>query len=230
MKTVAVTAGMGRWFPEFAKKLADRVNHLASYVDDGIECIDASSKLPWQDIRNHRMAGGWVWDAVPDDVERVVWIDCDAIPIRPLRLSELPEGRFCAVSDVGLSVEIAKEQWPPLRPVTSYFNSGVYFATRETQPIFEQYKCMGMESDPQERRFPDQDLLNYLIWKNRSESTDDPAGWVSIPYEWNALLWSYMPPRPRIIHFAGIQNRRDQMEMMYNVLAENERWLLELSK
>ena len=121
MKTIAITAGFGDPFAEWARRLTGRINQLSNFVDDGIRCI--SIPAPPDGIPCLTMIGGWMWDYVPDDVERVLWLDCDIVVTSPIQLSDLPEGRFCAVRDLDSYRDMCKTVWPILDPVEHYFNA-----------------------------------------------------------------------------------------------------------
>ena len=92
MKTLAVTAGLGP-FAGFARRLASRFERL-----NGIHLRVIGPR----DVRRFgaRLASPMLvkllaWEVVPRDVERIVWVDADCVPIEPL--GEIPRAPFAAV-------------------------------------------------------------------------------------------------------------------------------------
>lgn len=224
MRTVAITAGVHYWYPEAAKCFAERWNRLAGYVDDGFECIDLSNVLPWKDMVDHCFCKYHVWDVIPEDVERIIWVDCDCFQTRPVRLGELPDARFSAVPDAEQSQEKMRAGWPPAADVVRFFNAGVFMCTRELRPMFDVMKAIDQDLSAT-RDYGDQSWINLHVARTYKDFNTNPTGWYDLGNEWNSLPDKEQPSRPILVHLAGVWNRWNYLKLMYGAWDEIERFV-----
>ena len=149
------------------------------------------SDLPKEALRSHsQYSKAWLWDVVPDDVDRILYFDFDLVPLRPL--PEIPDAPFVAVPDAQWYSEAQAARYLLLDDTAKYFNSGFFIAKRETRPAFEKLKALVERKHPNDTRPYDQTKLNLLIqseyevaWLPRScnviaPSADSEAGEAAI--------------------------------------------------
>lgn len=86
----------------------------------------------------------WLWDMVPRDTERILCMDYDIVPLRPM--DELPDAPLVVVPDSQGYIERRAVEYPIIAD-TCYFNAGFFIARRDTQPLFEQLKTFAIDRD-----------------------------------------------------------------------------------
>ncbi len=191
MKTLAVTAGLGP-FAGFARRLASRFERL-----NGIHLRVIGPR----DVRRFgaRLASPMLvkllaWEVVPRDVERIVWVDADCVPIEPL--GEIPRAPFAARSDFPGTREIAARTVPRAAGLKRYFNAGVFVATRRALPVFEEL-ARDVALLPADL-FGDQTFLNIEVERRL-------GGFTELAPEWNWRPDREGPPRAgvKLLHVAG---------------------------
>ena len=192
--TYIVTFAEGKWSP-FADQIVENFREVS-----GLPVIRIRD-----DREDYKLWYKWmkccIWDHVPDDCERIIWLDADIVLLQPF--PQLPEGDWCAVLDWPGTFHHAKEQWPSLRSVTQYFNAGVFVITRKTQPLFEHMKTQAPVTADQYGHHKDQGWLNRELSKERWREELDI---VELPQKWNWLLkvWGPPPNDSILVHLAGM--------------------------
>lgn len=142
------------------------------------------------------------WGLVPQDTERIIYMDNDMIPVKPL--PPLPEEDFAAATDCDKINEDAKKRWPLMRYAKRYFNSGFFIANRKLEEVF--FEVLARQTTANEAKWPwfrDQTLLNLEVQMAVRE------GKISVkilPREWNymALLDEEPVEGAYMIHASGI--------------------------
>jgi len=202
MKTMAVSFGDGHL--DVGAKFA--VERFAELNDVEAMVMDAE-KIP-NNLNAAAYMKAWIFDAVPSDVERVVWIDADLIPIRSI-IDVMPDYPipFSAVTDAPKSRQIAEWDVPEVEEIRVYFNSGFFIAHREAEPVFEEWKKMAV--DGVDRVYWDQTPMNLLVDKMLS-----PGDVFELPPTFNWLSsFGYMPEEVRMYHMAG-WDKNEKVEVM----------------
>ena len=142
-------------------------------------------------------AKAWLWDMVPSDVERVLFMDFDVIPISPL--GDIPDCEFGAALATS-SLPIASDIFPFIRSSGIYFNTGVFLARRSTRPAFEQLKaftcCKDIVMNQQE-----QGTFNLLIQAMCDVTV--------LPQSWNYQILSHSgyEAKPKLLHIVGAKSK-----------------------
>ena len=232
MRTVAVTAGMQWWYPEAARRFTERFNRLASYRDDGFECVNANELLKgqWSRIKDHRFIKSYLWDVLPEDIDRILWLDCDMFQSRPIGLSDLPDVPWAAVRDTKWTDEKTREEYAwAQNEVIQFFNGGVFLAKRETRDIFEFVKGISEQiiaGEMKTHHTGDQKWFNLAVARKYKDFANNYSGWLDMGNEWNVIKGRDRPRQPIFTHFAGVHDRWTIMELMYNAADEVERFLL----
>ena len=235
MRTVAVTGGLGNHYSLNAKRFTDRFNHLSQYVPDGFECINVNNLLhTWRVVPlDQWFLKAYLWDVLPDDIERLVWFDCDIVQMRPIGLSDLPDVPFAAAPDSRWTDVNTFDLWPPSEDVERFFNSGVMICKRETRDVFDQVKEIAEKincGEIKKQAVGDQRWFNLFVARKYKDYKTNPTGWHILGNEWNFMKDRDKPLRPIFIHFAGVNNRWTLMDFFYYGMAENERFVLGLKE
>jgi len=192
MKTVVVSFGDGR-HAEYAKVALRRFEQL-NEVESWMLNIEA---LP-RGLSHPTWAKAWIWESVPSDVERVIWIDTDVIPIRPI-MDLIPDFAipWCAVEDIEISRQEAEWDKERVEGVRTYFNAGVFVAHRSTEPMFRRLQEIALLG--KRYQFSDQTPMNLLVDEMFGEEE-----FVKLPRECNWLLpFGDIPADVRMVHLAG---------------------------
>jgi hypothetical protein len=215
MKTLAITMAHDESWLELARLMAARFERL-----NGLPCRilgpEAFARFESPSHSDEDRKPTWLkahlWDEVEPDVERLIWIDADSIPLRPL--GPLPDAPFAARLDAGTVPEKAL-QMPEWSDLPFYFNSGFFVATRETRPAFERLKTL--------RHHPvkgpsggEQSWLNHCIHRLLP-----PERIAILPSE---ISYMYVdgdvPPGAKMIHFAGLYHKRyETMRIFHQTLS-----------
>lgn len=193
MRTVAVTAANLKLRP-FAAAVAKRFTELSDF-----ECLDLSGSMPWSHMKHPSWCKAWIWDFVPADVERIVWIDADCFPLRPMELCHVPDADFAALPDARGTFTAEQGRCPFLAGLTRYFNAGVFVARRGATEALMRELGERMHEEITGNCW-DQSWFNYLVAR-------DIPDWWELPREFNCNPRSMFCEEPFIIHFAGIPNR-----------------------
>jgi hypothetical protein len=85
----------------------------------------------------------WLWDLVPIDTQRILYMDYDVVPLRSL--PEIPDAPFVAAPDAQEYVDRRAVEYPLIAMTGRYFNAGLFVARRDTRPLFEQLKAFAVE-------------------------------------------------------------------------------------
>ena len=190
MKSLIVTAGTGQTYEDEAKRLTGHINRISAGVAGAVPALDLSDQVPWGKIGHPYMVHVWLWKILPKDIDRLVWLDTDTYVTRPILSEELPTAPFSAVRDGYTNAHNSKSfmrDRKVLRGIPSYFNAGVFYATRESIPAFELFA----EMEPvmfreTSRPLREQDLLNWTMWKHFANCSPRDCGWNRIGGQWNA--------------------------------------------
>jgi lipopolysaccharide biosynthesis glycosyltransferase len=194
MKTLVVSFGDGRYLQpaQASVKRFSRLNDVEGMVLD-------INKLP-ERMEHPAWAKAWIWDQVPKDVERVIWIDADVVPVRPIMdiLPDFPVP-FAAVQDAKQSRQTAEWGNEKVEDLDVYFNSGVFVAHRDSEPMFREWR--EGSSVKSKQPFVDQTPLNLMLAKHLK-----PGEISELPKicNWIGGFGSF-PQTVRMVHFAGLQ-------------------------
>lgn len=140
----------------------------------------------------------WLWDLVPAATQRILFLDFDIIPLRPL--PEMPDVPFIASPDVHWYDARMRAMYPSLAD-GHYFNAGFFVAHRDTQPCFEQLKSFAVAQGynaPYENTF-EQTPFNHLI------QSQFAVHWL--PHTVHCMAHTDYPELPTacLLHLAGVQ-------------------------
>lgn len=143
-------------------------------------------------------------DLLPANVGRVIYLDCDVICVSKLReLWRIGEdvGFLAAVRDVWVDRDTEYKRRLGMPADSSYYNSGVLLINLDAwrrHNVADRLLSFAFEGT--QRRFVDQDAINFVLWKEITE----------LPRRWNTLVTSPIPGEARtaietaaIIHFAS---------------------------
>lgn len=120
--------------------------------------------LPKEALLGHpAYAKAWLWDVVPADTQRILFIDFDMVPLRAL--PKLPDAPFLAVPDAQWYLDRIRAMYPFFAKTRYVFNAGFFVARRETRCCFDQLKSFVVNSGypGPYGDLPEQTLLNHLI-------------------------------------------------------------------
>jgi lipopolysaccharide biosynthesis glycosyltransferase len=149
--------------------------------------------------------------ALPAEVERVLYLDCDTLctnslaPLFDVDMGGVPLGAVRdpfnrRLLDMGGLPGLA--DYPELDPRACYFNSGVLLidVARWKECEVTERSLAYLARHAHESRYPDQDALNYAVYGN----------WLRLSHRWNDLMaWRLEPEYggslsdSAIIHPAG---------------------------
>jgi len=161
----------------------------------------------WDDLISPHWIKARIWDLVPKDVDRVVWLDSDCVPVAPM--DPWPDCPFAAVEDQAIGRWQDAVADKRLAMLDRYFNAGVWIATRETIPMFHAIQKM----EPVGIHY-EQGAFNLAV----AEHFPD---WYGLPKSHNFMGPEPMPANTVISHSAGkkipetwqaIRNLLDQLE------------------
>ncbi|MCK6376013.1 MAG: hypothetical protein L6Q69_18205 [Zoogloea sp.] len=156
------------------------------------------SILPWHFDFSVLPHPAWVkafiWDFVPEHVERLVWVDADAVCIRPF--GTLPGAAFSAVEDCDSTFKGERKKLTPVNECDRYFNSGLFVCTRQSRPVFDELKDMMFERE--HGGCLEQSWLNILVQRRLGGFDPMPRG-----CNWIPVCSPDKPGRLRVIHLAG---------------------------
>lgn len=215
-KTLIITAAKGVRHERWAAQL---VRHL-NWLHGDIPAIDLSRRVDWDAMSCPLMVKAHVWRLVPEQVERIVWIDVDTYVTRPIYGNELPTYPFSAVPDPWVATTVADNkdtgEFALYRYLPGYFNSGVFVATRDSIPAFE----WAIEQELNLQRedvdwFREQDLLNYAVWTMLGGQRHDDPGWHVMDEAWNYMHSNRLGSMSDavVIHLAGTKGEEKQREL-----------------
>lgn len=155
MKTIAITYGDGEYLLWVRRMAAhfERLNDIPTLVIPPADCPEGLPHPAW--------IKAWIWDFVPHDVDRIIWLDGDVVPMKSI-VDLLPgdDIAFAAVEDIAPSVADARKTYPPARGFAHYYNAGVFVVTRELQQGFEAFKEMRHKP---EILYAEQSYLNQIV-------------------------------------------------------------------
>ena len=193
MNTWAVVVGVGEsvW-SSAAHRIAARITRLNPEVQ--ARAITTRDELPNVQFRHISWSRLWIWDMVPRNCERVIWIDADCVPLRAFPM--IPVAPFAAVTqDARGHANIF--DFPILAVWKKRFNAGVFVATRASMPAFE--LAQQMMRYVRTVSCWEQYWLNLAVW-----STLPDKSFEELPSTWN---WKprdgSIPADVLIVHAAG---------------------------
>ncbi len=200
MSTLAVTYGDGSFQP-IAESFAHRFAEINGVEAIAIDPLDAPA------LDDPSWVKAFLWDLVPKSVDRIIWFDCDCIPIAPVMdLFPNSDYPFGAVGDIPESITEAMRHYPDAKKCKYYFNAGFFFARRVTQPLFEEWKGYIEEG----AGFRDQTSLNILL----NRYYDNPEVFFLPPLVNWMGAFGMAPAEVRMLHLAGWPNARQKMQML----------------
>lgn len=184
----------------YVRRIADRfeeLNNIPVRTLTPADVGDIKEKLVYPQFARY-----YGWNFVPEDVEYMIYMDTDLIPVKPL--PELPTEDFSAVSDIAVLNEDVKKQWALFKTAQCYFNSGFFIASRKMKPIFEE--VLLRQTTAHKAKWPwfhDQTLLNIEVQMALR------VGRISVrmlPKEWNhlAIMDLETVKDAYMLHVAGI--------------------------
>jgi len=142
----------------------------------------------------------WLWDIVPDRVDRIMFMDWDVLPVRPL--GEIPDCSFGACrgySDIGP----VSKYLPFIRETGLFFNAGLFLAGEVTRPLFDQVKPFACKWEYSLLRYADQGMFNVLL--------QDGLDITVLPDDWNyqpAVIGGNYVQEPKMLHFSALGDER----------------------
>lgn len=144
----------------------------------------------------------YIWQLVPDDVDRVIFVNNDIIPMAPLPFNELPDCDFAAVADQPSVYEAVSARIPVIKRAGTYFNTNVFMATRKTAPLFKRILAMQSNLLDMEPWWGDQTLVNMLV---RAAVEAGEIKFEQLDRRWNSLslIDPTAPDSPYLISLAG---------------------------
>jgi lipopolysaccharide biosynthesis glycosyltransferase len=159
-------------------------------------------------LASPKFAKCYLWDLMPDSVDRILYYDRDIVPMRAL--GELPDADFAAAPDIDQVLERGKTLWPLFQQTRFYFNSGLMLARRNTRPVFDMVKSMQC-SRRDAANFHDETLFNLVAHHMH--------GVYRLPRAWNyiALSESHIVPAPKMVHCCGCMRPFTLMEVLLNL-------------
>ena len=203
MKTEYVTLGIGPVFEEMAQlaaQLFTKINNVPVRVITGKD-LPKSLPHPW-------WGKAYIWDLVDPDTERILYFDSDMISQKPL--GELPDGKFVASLDGGAKTHILPDLQErkinlPELDLDNYFNSGLFICTRDTRPIFDEFKKYPCDFDKY-GRFPEQTIFNMLVKKHLGNWSKLPIGFVNV-----LTRDSFTNHIVKLMHLAGYLGKKTEI-------------------
>ena len=194
MNTAVITAGIGphaRW----AKRLAERFRYLNPDLTPVRVVTDRDVRRLGLGLASPMLVKAFLWDLVPADADRLVWIDADCLPVAPL--GEIPEcWQFAAREDFGGTRELAARSIPLAAKVGFYFNSGVFVCRRDARLVLDSLK--GFASRVPVDRFGEQTYLNLAVARQLGIPEELPRTW-----NWRPDRDGPPPPDAKLLHVAG---------------------------
>ena len=142
----------------------------------------------------------WLWDMVPENVDRIMFMDFDIIPIRPL--GELPDCEFGACMGYSGLPAISK-CLPFIQKTGMYFNAGMFLAHRSTRPVFDRVKLFATSLEHSFMRHIDQAVFNVLM-QHEVNVTILPEDWS---YQLSVVGGEYVK-EPKLLHFSAMTTGR----------------------
>lgn len=209
MKSLIVTAGHGKRYARIAALSAEWVNRIAG-PRGAIPAMDLSPHIDWRSLPRPHYAKAFIWDHVPAAVDRVIWVDADAVVLRPIQEHQLPNCAFAATPDVGTDVPKLLAESPQLAGIDrfEFFNSGVMAMTRATMPVFEGLKeRIGQKTG----HYHDQGWLNLLVKQHL-------GGWTRLDDRFNAVVNLSDVTDAFIMHLAGHWGKTHYIEALYEAM------------
>lgn len=122
MRTVIVSAGCSEH-----RRWAARLIQRAAALND-VPCLDLSDVARWNGLTHPTWVKTQIWDLVPSDTDRVVWLDADIFSVRRMPLEDVPEdAAFSAVPEADDALEHEmKKMGSQLAVATTVTNAGTY--------------------------------------------------------------------------------------------------------
>lgn len=208
MKTEGVVVGSGGLKP-WAKRVAQRFEKLngipVHLIDEKFLRRHVCKKPHW--------GKAFAWHAVTPDVERVVILDADLIPIRPL--PELPTEPFSAMC-AQMRPGFIQTRFPLFHPELEswYFSSGLMIATRESVRAFDLVKAFMRATRGRLIPMVDQSWFNLAV---RIALRD----YHPLPQQWNWRTSRYGPEvKPDTLMIHCVRRKAEAMKRIWAEIDE----------
>jgi hypothetical protein len=135
MSYLPVTLSVDHPHPELEQWVADRFEAL-----NGKKMLVLRREdMPEEALTGHpSYAKSWLWDVVPSDTQRILFMDFDIVPLRPM--PEIPDVPFAAVPDAQWCVDEMRSKYPFFAKTRYVFNAGFFVARRDTRDCFNTLK------------------------------------------------------------------------------------------
>jgi hypothetical protein len=190
-----VMLSMNHPYPDIEKWIIDRFESL----NDKEVFVVTQDMLPEEALMGVApYAKAWLWDVVPKRTTRIMYLDFDIVPMRPL--PEIPDAAFAAVADYQLWADRLAVVYPFFERTKKYFNAGFFVARRDTQPYFDQLKLLAATKNRFFWNMNEQPLMNFFI-----QETFD-VHWL--PETFNCMSHAHfsIASEAYMLHFAGMNN------------------------
>ena len=203
MKTVVVSFGDGNYLEaaQTAVQRFSRLNDVEPVLLDIMQLPDRMPHASW--------AKAWIWDLIPDNVERAIWIDADVVPVKPM-MDLVPEfdAPFCGVEDhPRIGRQCAEWHNEEVLQLQHYFNAGVFVVHRKTEAMFKEWQAEMLEPPVPHI---DQTPLNLLLGRHFSAN----EVYVLPPIcNWLGCFGS-LPNDVRLAHLAGWADKGARMTVL----------------
>lgn len=203
MKTLGLSIGIGQHWSDAATYACTQMQKHT-----GIECrpIHDIPGLPagW----NPSWGKAWLWDFVPDEVERILFFDCDIVCIRPWTEWQIAHP-YLATREIYRNPVINAE----IRAygLQDYFNSGLFVCHRSQRQRLESIRDYG----PHYSAWIDQTAMNVVFadtWRPMPSHTN----WLLMA-ETNRLVGA-LDARASCIHLAGRKQLDELVPMMEKIV------------
>lgn len=186
--------------PELEKWVVDRFERLNGRRPIVIRRED----LPREALLGHyEWAKAWIWDVVPNNVNRIMFLDYDIVPLRPFPPDAIPDVPFAACLDNQGQLNAYCALYPVFDRGGGVFNGGFFIARRDTRPSFDILKSfLTVREDTSFAGRDEQIVLNHLIQATVG------VHWLPQHYHWLASLDVPLVDRSILMHPCGKQDAR----------------------
>lgn len=128
-----------------------------------VRIVEASELPPQAQAVHMQCALAWIWDIAPRDVQRVMVVSTDIVPLRAL--PELADVAFIAAEGGNHHTKRMMETYPLIHDTQRFFNSRFFIARRDTVEVFERLKAFASSKTANDPRNGDylQTVFNLLV-------------------------------------------------------------------
>lgn len=187
-----------------AKYIALLNNRPVHLIDDAqLNTVSSWFEMP-------EFARYCIWKLVPPEVTHILYIDNDMLPLAPLPLSELPDVDIAAAPDRNETYQYMSERWPIIKRAGTYFNAGMFMASRKTEALFDHMLALQSRVFTGAPWFADQTMLNVEV---RAAVERNELTFAALPKRWNSLVLIDEEAEldPYMLHFAGASSTKLRM-------------------